>query len=172
MRMLIKLFICFFCVSTSLSFTEESSSKIVIYTDIAGDMLHAGHVEFFKKARAMGDYFIVGVLADDVIEGYKRTPILTLEERVKMVEACKYVDEVIVAPPLRLTEEMIEKYHITYLVRGDDFSKELLEDQYGLAMKKGILRMVPYTQGISTTNIIRRIIDRYNEGEFGGPPCQ
>jgi glycerol-3-phosphate cytidylyltransferase-like family protein len=74
--------------------------------------------------------------------------------------------KVIVAPPLRLTEEMIEKYQIDYVVHGDDFNKDLLEDQYGLALKLGIFRAVPYTQGISTTNIIQRVIHRYEKGEF------
>ena len=168
MRKLFYWAVCLFVVCTSLVLAEEQKTRTVIYTDVAGDMFHAGHVEFLKKARAFGDYLIVGVLADDVIKSYKRQPILTLEERVKMFESCKYVDEVIVAPPLRLTEEMIKDLQITYVVRGDDFNKELLEDQYGLALKLGILRMVPYTQGISTTNIIQRIIERYKQGEFGG----
>lgn len=146
-------------------FADETPKKIV-YTDIVGDLFHAGHVEFFKKARSFGDYLIVGVLADDVVEGYKRVPILSLEERVKVVEACKYVDEVIVAPPLRLTEEMIKELHIDYVVHGDDFNKELLEDQYGVSLKNGIFRSVPYTKGISTTNIIHRIVERYEAGEF------
>jgi cytidyltransferase-like protein len=168
----LKLFVCIFCAFSCLSFADESARKkrVVVYTDIAGDMLHAGHIEFFKKARAFGDYFIVGVLADDVIEGYKRHPVLTLEERVAMVSACKYVDEVIVAPPLRLTEEMIKDLDITYVVRGDDFSKELLEDQYPVPLKLGILRFVPYTKGISTTEIIKRITDRYDQGEFRSKP--
>lgn len=160
------IFICFFCFFLSPSYGEESKPKTIVYTDVAGDMFHAGHVAFLQKARAFGDYLIVGVLADDVVNSYKRRPILTLEERVKMFESCKYVDEVIVAPPLRLTEELIKEWNISYVVRGDDFSPELLKDQYEVAMKLGILRFVPYTQGISTTNIIHRIIDRYNAGEF------
>ncbi len=170
MKMISKL-VCIFCVFASFVLADEEApqKRVVVYTDIAGDMLHAGHMAFFKKARAFGDYFIVGILADDVIEGYKRQPVLTLEERVAMLEGCKYIDEVIVAPPLRLTQEMIDKYNITYVVRGDDFSPELLHDQYPLAIEKGILRFVPYTKGISTTDIIRRIVTRYNEGEFGGP---
>lgn len=163
---------CIFCISTSFVLSEETSPKRIIFTDIAGDMLHAGHMEFFKKARAYGDYFIVGILADDVIEGYKRRPVLTLEERVKMLEACKYIDEVVINPPLPMPEDLIKEMGITYIVRGDDFNPELLEAQYGPAMKMGILRTVPYTKGISTTDIIRRITSRYDEGEFGGPGCK
>lgn len=155
-----------FPLLTSLTFAEEPPPKKVVYTDIVGDLFHAGHIEFLKKARTFGDYLIVGVLADDTVEDYKRRPILTLQERVKIVEACKYVDEVLVAPPLRLTEELIQKHQITYVVHGDDFNKELLEDQYGLALKLGIFRTVPYTPGISTTNIIHRIAERHDLGEF------
>ena len=149
-------------------YVEASTNEkpVRVYVDIVGDLFHAGHVEFFKKAKSFGDYLIVGVLADETVEEYKRTPILTLDERVRVIEACKYVDEVIAAPPLRLTEEMIHQYQIDYVVHGDDFNRELLEDQYGVALKLGIFRTVPYTRGISTTEVIQRIVARYNEGEF------
>lgn len=137
-----------------------------VYVDIVGDLFHSGHIEFLKKAKAFGDYLIVGVLADDVVEEYKREPILSLAERVKVIQACKYVDEVVVAPPLRLTEELIREMRIDYVVHGDDFNPALLEDQYGVAVRLGMFRTVPYTPGISTTSIIRRIIDRHHQGEF------
>lgn len=85
-----------FCLLCSGGARAET---VRVYVDIVGDLFHAGHVEFFKKAKALGDYLIVGVLADEVVQGYKREPVLTLEERVKVIESCKYVDEVIVAPP-------------------------------------------------------------------------
>jgi len=137
-----------------------------VYVDIVGDMFHAGHVAFLKQAKSYGNYLIVGILADDVVQGYKREPILSLEERVKVIEACKFVDEVIVAPPLRLTDEMIDRLKIDFVVHGDDFNKDLLEDQYGVALRRGIFRAVPYTSGISTTQIIKRIVDRHKMGEF------
>lgn len=137
-----------------------------VYVDIVGDLFHAGHIAFFQKAKALGDYLIVGVLADESVEEYKRMPVLTLAERVKVIEACSLVDEVVVAPPLRLTEKMIRELKIDYVVHGDDFNQDLLEDQYGAALKAGIFRTVPYTPGISTTDIIHRIVDRHKLGEF------
>lgn len=144
----------------------EAQAPTRVYVDIVGDLFHAGHVEFLKKAKAFGDYLIVGVLADEVVEEYKREPILKLEERVKIIQACKYVDEVVVAPPLRLTEEMVRELQIDYVVHGDDFNKATLEDQYGVALRLGIFRTVPYTPGISTTEIIQRIVSRHHQGEF------
>ncbi len=166
MRKKIGFFVCLFIVFAACVQAEEEKRPVRVYVDIVGDMFHAGHVAFLKNARAFGDYLIVGVLADDTVEEYKREPILTLEERVKVIEACKYVDEVVVAPPLRLTEKMIDELQIDYVVHGDDFNPALLEDQYGVSLKLGIFRTVPYTPGISTTQIIKRIVDRYENGEF------
>jgi cytidyltransferase-like protein len=157
-----------FCCTFSLFALPESNATrpTRVYVDIVGDLFHAGHVQFFKQAKAFGDYLIVGILADDVVEGYKRLPILSLEERVNVIQACRYVDEVIVAPPLRLTEEMIREHQIDVVVHGDDFNPALLEDQYGVSLRMGIFRTVPYTKGVSTTEIIRRITGRYAAGEF------
>jgi cytidyltransferase-like protein len=158
---------CFVVCFGALAAKKIPEKKMArVYVDVVGDLCHAGHIEFFKKAKAFGDYLIVGVLADEVVEEYKRTPVLTLEERVQAIKACKYVDEVIVAPPLRLTEKLVKEYKIDFVVHGDDFNKDLLEDQYGVALKLGIFRTVPYTKGISTSDIIERIVSRYEEGEF------
>lgn len=145
---------------------QADEAKVRVYVDIVGDLFHAGHVEFLKKAKSFGDYLIVGVLGDETVEEYKRRPVIDLEDRVKMIKACKYVDEVVVAPPLRLTMEMVQQLQISYVVHGDDFNKDLLEDQYGVALKLGIFRTVPYTPGISTTDIIRRISNRHDLGDF------
>lgn len=138
--------------------------RVCVYVDITGDLFHAGHIEFLKKARSFGNYLIVGVLGDGVVEEYKRLPVIGLKDRVKVIEACRYVDAVIVAPPLRLTEEMIDELGINFVVHGDDFNKDLVEDQYGVALKRGIFRTVPYTPGISSTTIIQRVIDRFSQG--------
>jgi glycerol-3-phosphate cytidylyltransferase-like family protein len=105
---------------------------------------------------------IVGLHSDAVIASYKRVPILTLEERVAAVQACRYVDEVIPDAPLKITEEWIEKYQIDVVVHGDDISQENMLYWYEVPIRMGIFKTVPYTKGISTTEIIKRITDRYN----------
>ncbi len=152
-------------LSLFATFTFAAEKKPVrVYADIVGDLFHAGHIEFFKKAKACGDVLIIGVLADDTVESYKRVPIMTLQERVALISACRYVDEVVVAPPLRLTAEWIREHKIDVIVHGDDFNPETLKDQYGTALDLGIFKSVPYTKGISTTDILRRILTR--QGEF------
>lgn len=156
-KILLGLFICFF----SHSFADETTRKPVrVYADIVGDLFHMGHVEFFKNAKALGDYLIIGVLSDETVASYKRVPILTTEERAAVIQACKYVDEVIIDPPLRTTKEWLQEHQIDVVVHGDDFNPALLLDQYGAPIEMGIFKVVPYTKGISSTDIINRIKER------------
>lgn len=163
---LMKFLVFSFCLGTICSHADPAEEKVIVYVDMVGDMFHGGHVELFKKARAFGNYLLVGVNSDEDVKSYKRAPIMTLEERVKVIEACRYVDEVIPACPLSPTVEWLQAHNIKHVVHGDDFSKELFEAQYGASIKLGILHIVPYTSGVSTTDFIRRIITRYKNGEF------
>jgi cytidyltransferase-like protein len=156
-------FLCFSLTSLFAAQTEESPAikPKRIYVDVVADLMHAGHIEFFKKAKSMGDYLIVGVLSDADVATYKRTPILTLAERVAAVQACRHVDEVIAAPPMRVTEEWLKRHQIDLVVHGDDFDEKTMTWWYGVPMRLGVFKTVPYTKGISTTNIIQRITDRF-----------
>ena len=132
---------------------------IRVYADIVGDLFHYGHVEFLKKARALGDYLLVGIHADDLVGINKRRPILTMAERVASVAGCRYVDEVLPNAPWITERSWIDQHVIHLVAHGDDYTQEQLERVYKVPIEMGILRTVPYTQGISTTEIIRRIKD-------------
>ncbi len=136
---------------------------IRVYVDMEADLFHYGHVEFLKKARALGDYLLVGVIADDVLVSYKRRPILTMHERVASVAGCRYVDEVLPNAPFIVDRDWIRKHDIHLVVHGDDFSPEKMEHYYRVPMEMGIVRTVPYTHDISTSEIIRRITGRQFE---------
>ena len=95
-----------------------------VYVDMVGDLFHAGHVALLREARRHGDWLVVGVLSDDTAAAYKRRPIMTLAERVAVIEACRYVDEVIEDAPFQLTEEFLDEHAIATVVHGDDLSPE------------------------------------------------
>jgi len=126
---------------------------------MVGDLFHYGHVELVKQARAFGDYLLVGVHSDDVALAHKRKPILTMEERVACVSACRYVDEVLPNAPWATDRDWIDKHNIHLVVHGSDYSPEDLYKLHAVAIEMGIFRKVPYTPGISTTEIIRRCQD-------------
>lgn len=134
-----------------------------VYVDVVGDLFHAGHVEFFKKAKAEGDYLIVGIHGDDACADYKRRPILSIQERKTIIEACRYVDEVIVNSPIGINEEWMKEHNIDLVIHGDDFNEKRIAEQYSVPHKMGKFKTVPYTEGISTTEIIERIQNRLIE---------
>ena len=127
-----------------------------VYADMVADLFHYGHIEFLRQVSALGDYVLVGIHADDVVEGYKRKTILTMEERISCVAGCRYVDEVVPNAPLQVNAAWIEKNDIELVVHGDDMPDEQLRILYEIPMEMGIFRTVPYTKSISTTEIIRR----------------
>ena len=131
---------------------------------MVGDLFHAGHVSLLREARRHGDWLVVGVLSDDTAASYKRRPIMTLPERVAVIEACRYVDEVIADAPLRVTAQFLAEHDIATVVHGDDLSPEGAAFVYGPAAAEGKLTYVPRTGGISTTQVIQRVLDRITPG--------
>ncbi|NUR00122.1 MAG: adenylyltransferase/cytidyltransferase family protein [Streptomyces sp.] len=127
-----------------------------VYVDMAGDLFHPGHVALLKAARAFGDRLIVGVLSDEVVATYKRRPIMSLAERVTVIEACRYVDAVIPDAPYRVTTDFLDEHDIAVVVHGDDLSPDAVEEVFGPVAAAGKLRLVTYTPGVSTTDLIRR----------------
>ena len=129
----------------------------IIYCDIVADLFHYGHVEFLKKCKGLGDYLIVGLMSDKVVESYKRRPILTLEERLKVVSGCKYADKVLEGP-CPVTKEFIEEHNIDYVIHAHDEEDKSYDSFYKNVPKDKFIR-IDYTLGISTTDIIKRIIN-------------
>lgn len=132
---------------------------IRVYADMVADLFHYGHMEFLKQVSELGDYVMIGINADDVAEAHKRRPVNTMEERIASVAACQHVDEVIPNAPWVFDPSWIEKYNIDLVAHGDDYSDEKRLQIYKVPIEMGIFRTVTYTQGISTTEIIRRCKD-------------
>jgi len=127
-----------------------------VYVDAVADLFHYGHVNFFRKARACGDFLLVGIHADKIVKSYKRLPILSMAERIAVVKGCRYVDEVIGDAPLAIDHSWIERHQIDLVVHSDDLSEELEIQMYKVPIEMGIYRTVTYTPAISTTDIIKR----------------
>ncbi len=86
------------------------------------DLLHVGHVNLLRRARALGDYLVVG-LSTDEFNGIKhKSAFLSYEHRKIILEAIKYVDLVIPENTWEQKVEDIKKYHIDLFVMGDDWT--------------------------------------------------
>ena len=82
-----------------------------------------------------------------------------------MISSCRLVDEVISPAPAITTKELIEKFAIDLVVASEDYSEKVLEQYYRDPKSMGILRLVPYDKGISTTKIIIRCYEEYVESD-------
>ena len=128
-----------------------------VYVDMVADLFHYGHVNFLRQAKSHGDFLLVGVHSDETVESYKRSPILSMDERIASVAGCRYVDEVVPNAPLKITRDWIEKHNIDLIMHGDDVAPEVRDAWYGVPIEMGIYKSVGYTDGISTTELISRI---------------
>lgn len=71
-------------------------------------------------------------------------------------EACRYVDVVLPNAPCRVTNEFLDLHGIDVVVHGDDLTPDAVEEVFGPVADAGKLRLVRYTVGVSTTELIRR----------------
>lgn len=130
----------------------------IIYVDMVADLFHCGHVAYLKECKTLGKILKVGIHSDADAQSYKRQPILSIDERIKVVEACKYVDEVIPNAPLKVTKEFLKLHNIQRVCHADDISEKSINDMYSDVIDA--LFFIPYTPGISTTMIINRVKQR------------
>uniref|UniRef100_A0A8C5EB18 ethanolamine-phosphate cytidylyltransferase n=1 Tax=Gouania willdenowi TaxID=441366 RepID=A0A8C5EB18_GOUWI len=123
------------------------------------DMVHYGHSNQLRQAKAMGDYLIVGVHTDEEISKHKGPPVFTQEERYKMVRAIKWVDEIVEGAPYVTTLETLDKYNCDSCVHGDDITLTVDgKDTYEEVKREGRYRECKRTQGVSTTDLVGRML--------------
>ncbi|XP_051573424.1 ethanolamine-phosphate cytidylyltransferase-like isoform X2 [Myxocyprinus asiaticus] len=138
---------------------EKRRSTVRVWCDGCYDMVHYGHSNQLRQAKAMGDYLIVGVHTDDEISKHKGPPVFTQAERYKMVRAIKWVDEIVEGAPYVTTLETLDKYCCDFCVHGDDITLTVDgKDTYEEVKKSGRYRECKRTQGVSTTDLVGRML--------------
>ena len=96
------------------------------------DLLHYGHINLLRRAKALGDYLIVGLSTDQFNwQEKQKKSYFTYEERKAMLEAIRYVDLVIPEETWDQKKTDVEKYHADVFVIGDDWKGkfDFLQDQ-------------------------------------------
>lgn len=140
--------------------TEQEQKMCTVYVDGVFDLFHEGHINFLKVASSYGK-LIVGVHNDRYVETYKRKPVIPEVTRYEVVRSCRFVDQVIEGVE-DLTDEMIDRYGISIVIHGDDFLEADIVRHYLPAIRRGIFQTIPYTKGVSSTEIISKIEDRFS----------
>ena len=131
----------------------------VIYTAGSYDLLHYGHVNVLLKAKALGNYLIVGVSTDALISKYKgMKPIICYKDRIAIIKELKCVDKVIKQNSF-FDVKQLKKYHIDIIVLGDDWRGKVFPELDRCLKELNIkIVYVPYTKRLSTSKIKVKII--------------
>jgi len=141
---------------------KGDQEPVRIWMDGCFDMMHYGHMNAFRQGKALGTYLVVGVNSDATITACKGPPVMNDEERLAAVEGCRFVDEVVPDVPYIMDEDylkmVMEKYRIDFVVHGDDPCIVNGRDVYELPQSMGKYRTIPRTEGVSTTDIVGRML--------------
>lgn len=117
------------------------------------DLLHIGHVELFRKAKAMGDYLIVAVQESEVVQMFKPDAkmVYSTEERCYMVRAIRYVDEVVVYKDVR---DIVKEVDFDVFAKGPDQKHEGFQAAVRYCEENGKdVIVMPRTEGISSSDL-------------------
>ncbi len=130
----------------------------VVFTNGVFDLLHPGHIDILKAARAAGDALVVGINSDDSVKRLKGAarPIRSQAERAYVVAALEAVDVVTVFDedtPLDLVQCLLPDV----IVKGGDYTESTIVGAAEVRARGGEVLVIPLTPGQSTTSIIERM---------------
>ena len=163
--------------SVSVSQPILPSPKPVIYVGGTFDMFHWGHVRLLRNIKKhfrdqnksalplQSCHLIVAINSNRFCESYKRKPVMTGEERLEVIKACKYVDEAFIMDSWKKQKSFIRHVHKpNYIVMGSDWAEKDYLAQLGITQEildsiKCEMLFMPYTEDISTSEIIGRVLN-------------
>ncbi|KKK16587.1 hypothetical protein P175DRAFT_0526232 [Aspergillus ochraceoroseus IBT 24754] len=134
-------------------------SESRIWVDGCFDFSHHGHAGAMLQARRLGDELVVGVHSDEAILENKGPTVMTLEERVAAVEACRWVTKCVPSAPYVTFLPWVSHYGCKFVVHGDDITSDSNgDDCYRFVKAAGRFKVVKRTPGISTTDLVGRML--------------
>ncbi|KAK7299799.1 hypothetical protein RJT34_10627 [Clitoria ternatea] len=139
-----------------------------VYADGIYDLFHFGHARSLEQAKKSfpNTYLLVGCCSDAVTHKYKGKTVMTEDERYESLRHCKWVDEVIPDAPWVINQEFLDKHKIDYVAHDSlpyADASGAANDVYEFVKSVGRFKETKRTEGISTSDIIMRIVKDYNQ---------
>lgn len=128
---------------------------IVGYTTGVFDMFHVGHLNILKNSKKHCDYLIVGVTSDETVKLSKgKVPIICLEDRMEIVDAIEYVDQVIVEENTDKLDAY-QKINFDVIFKGSDWKGTEKWNYYESEFNKLGVKVIyfDYTDKVSSTKL-------------------
>ena len=142
----------------------KKQGKTVVFTNGCFDLLHRGHVGYLSQAKKCGDYLVVGLNSDRSVRAIKgeHRPLTPERERAELLAALCFVDGIVVfeeKDPLAIIKYL--QPHV--LVKGADWAEDDIIGAEEVKRSGGKVKRIPLYQGISTSDIIRKIVHLYSD---------
>ncbi len=136
---------------------HKSGLKIV-FTNGCFDILHIGHIKYLKEAKTYGDKLIIGLNSDSSVKRLKgeQRPIVPENERAEVLDSLKPVDYIVIFEE-DTPMELIKIVKPDVLVKGGDYTEEKIVGADYVRSYGGIVVVIPYIEGRSTTSLIEKI---------------
>ncbi len=143
--------------------TARAAGEKIVATNGCFDILHPGHVRYLQQAKALGDRLIILVNTDASVQRLKgpSRPVNDLTHRMEMLAALGCVDWV-VAFDEDTPQALIEQLLPDILVKGGDYQDiTAIAGHECVLARGGEVKILPFVEGQSTTNIIKKVQDRH-----------
>ncbi|GAA6007494.1 hypothetical protein JCM11491_004183 [Sporobolomyces phaffii] len=142
-----------------------------IYADGVYDLLHYGHMLQLRQCKLAfpSVHLLVGCCSSELVREHKAQPVMHSEERYESLRHLKWVDEVVENAPWTVDKEFIEKWQIDYVAHDEEpYVSAGSQDVYAYAKSIGAFLPTKRTNGVSTSELLQRIVEGYREGDYDG----
>jgi D-beta-D-heptose 7-phosphate kinase/D-beta-D-heptose 1-phosphate adenosyltransferase len=136
----------------------EAQRKRIVFTNGCFDLLHAGHIQYLRQSRALGDVLIVGINSDESVRRLKgpSRPLIGEEDRAHVLSALSFVDYVVVFEE-DTPMELIRAIRPGVLSKGADYTVDTVVGHELVQSWGGQVKLIPLVENRSTTGIIDKI---------------
>lgn len=139
---------------------DENKKPIIGFVASCFDLFHAGHIMMLKEAKHQCDHLIVGLQTDPTIDRpEKNKPVQSIFERYTQIEACKYVDEIVVYGTEKDLMDVLQSYPIDVRIVGEEYKhKSFTGKELPITIFYNKRR-----HSFSTSELRQRVIEREKE---------